>query len=113
MPMHEALGIATKGSAEVFGMAGDLGALEAGKLADIALIDLSGLHHQPLYNIGASLIYSARASDVQTVICDGEVIMKDRQLLTIDKAEVVEQVRKSMARLSKSSGKQIQSYDNV
>jgi 5-methylthioadenosine/S-adenosylhomocysteine deaminase len=111
MPMHEALGIATHGSAEVIGLGADLGALEAGKLADIALLDLSGLHHQPLYNIAASLIYSARASDVQTVICDGEVIMKDRQLLTIDKAEVVEQVRNSMARLSKASGKQIQAYE--
>jgi 5-methylthioadenosine/S-adenosylhomocysteine deaminase len=110
LPMHEALHIATRGSAEVFGMGADLGALEVGKLADIALIDLSGLHHQPLYNIAASLIYSARASDVQTVICDGQVLMKDRQLLTIDKAEVLEQVRKSMARLSKASGKQIQSY---
>ena len=110
MPLHESLGIATKGSAEVFGLGADLGALEAGKLADIALVDLSGLHHQPLYNIAASLIYSARASDVQTVICDGEVIMKDRQLLTIDKAQVVEEVRKSMARLSKATGKQIQSY---
>jgi 5-methylthioadenosine/S-adenosylhomocysteine deaminase len=110
LPMHEALHIATRGSAEVFGMGADLGALELGKLADITLVDLSGLHHQPLYNIAASLIYSARASDVQTVICDGQVLMKDRQLLTIDKAEVLAQVRKSMARLSKASGKQIQSY---
>jgi 5-methylthioadenosine/S-adenosylhomocysteine deaminase len=111
LPLHEALHIATKGSAEVFGMGADLGALEVGKLADIALVDLSGLHHQPLYNIAASLIYNARATDVQTVICDGQVLMKDRQLLTIDKAQVVEEVRKSMARLSKASGKRIQLYE--
>lgn len=100
LPMHEALDIATRGSAKVYGMPDDLGVLEAGRLADIALIDLSGLHHQPLYNIGATLIYNARASDVQTVICDGQVLMKDRQLLTIDKAEVVEQVRLGMVRLA-------------
>jgi 5-methylthioadenosine/S-adenosylhomocysteine deaminase len=100
MPMHEALDIATKGSAQVYGMPDDLGVLEAGRLADIALIDLSGLHHQPLYNIGATLIYNARASDVQTVICDGQILMRDRELLTIDKAEVVEQVRLGMARLA-------------
>lgn len=100
MPMHEALDIATRGSAQIYGMPNDLGVLEAGRLADIALIDLSGLHHQPLYNIGATLIYNARASDVQTVICDGQILMLNRELLTIDKAEVVEQVRLGMARLA-------------
>jgi 5-methylthioadenosine/S-adenosylhomocysteine deaminase len=100
LPMHEALDIATRGSAKIYGMPDDLGVLEAGRLADIALIDLSGLHHQPLYNIGATLIYNARASDVQTVICDGQILMRDRELVTIDKAEVIEQVRLGMARLA-------------
>lgn len=112
MPMHEALDIATKGSAQIYGMPDDLGILEAGRLADIALIDLSGLHHQPLYNIGATLIYNARASDVQTVVCDGQILMRDRELLTIDKAEVVEQVRLGMARLAeKVPNARIQVYE--
>src|SRR5690606_5633691 len=68
MPLHETLAIATSDSARVYGMGDDLGAIEVGKLADITLIDLSGLHHQPVHNIGANLVYSARASDVQTVI---------------------------------------------
>ncbi len=101
MPLHETLEIASKDSARVYGMGDDLGAIEVGKLADITLIDLSGLHHQPVHNIGANLVYSARASDVQTVICDGQVLMQDRQLLTIDKAEVVSQVRESMERIAK------------
>ncbi|GAB5492977.1 MAG: amidohydrolase [Phototrophicaceae bacterium] len=101
MPLHEVLAIATTDSAKVYGMGDDLGALEVGKLADITLIDLSGLHHQPLHNIGANLVYSARASDVQAVICDGQVIMYDRQLLTIDKAEVISQVQASMERIAK------------
>lgn len=112
LPMHEALDIATRGSATIYGMTDNLGALEAGKLADIALVDLSGLHHQPLYNIGATLIYNTRASDVQTVICDGQILMKDRELLTIDKAEVVEQVRLGMARLAeKVPNTRIQVYE--
>lgn len=101
MPLHEVLTIATTDSAKVYGMGDDLGALEVGKLADITLMDLSGLHHQPLHNIGANLVYSARSSDVQTVICDGQVIMHDRQLLTIDKAEVISQVQASMERIAK------------
>lgn len=111
LTLHQALAIATTGSAQVFGMPDDLGVLEAGRLADIALVDLGGLHHQPLYNIGASLIYNSRASDVQTVICDGQILMKDRQLLTIDRAEVVENVRQSMERLSaRVPGARIQVY---
>lgn len=101
MPLHETLTIATRDSAKVYGMGDDLGALEVGKLADITLIDLSGLHHQPVHNIGANLVYSARASDVQTVICDGQVLMQDRQLLTIDKSEVISQVKASMERIAK------------
>ncbi|MDQ7035472.1 MAG: amidohydrolase [Anaerolineae bacterium] len=112
MPLAEALYIATQGSAKVYGQADKLGSLEVGKLADIALIDLSGTHHQPLYNIGASLVYSARASDVQTVICDGQILMRDRQLLTINKDEVLANVRAGMQRLTqKVSGVQIQIYE--
>ena len=103
--------IATQGSAKVYGQPQDLGALQAGKLADMILVDLSGTHHQPLYNIGASLVYSARSSDVQTVICDGQILMRDRKLLTIDKDEVIANVRAGMHRLvQKVPGVNIQIY---
>ncbi|MEL6524777.1 MAG: amidohydrolase [Chloroflexota bacterium] len=112
LTLHDALTIATHESAAVYGQGEELGALEAGKLADIVLIDMSGLHHQPIHNIAANLLYSARTSDVRTVLCDGQVIMRDRELLTIDKAEVVAQVRMSMERLAtKVPGARIQMYD--
>lgn len=112
LPLAESLYIATQSSGKVYGKADDLGALEVGKLADIALLDLSGTHHQPLYDIGASVVYSARSSDVQTVICDGQILMRDRQLLTIDKDEVLENVRAGMKRLTqKIDGVSIQIYD--
>lgn len=111
LPLHETLYIATQESAQVYGMGDELGTLEAGKLADIALVDLSGLHHQPLHNIAANLVYSARASDVQTVICDGQVIMQDRELLTMDKGEIIDNVRAGMERLAeKVPGARIQMY---
>mgnify|MGYP000741515857 CR=1 FL=1 len=111
MTIAEALTIATRDSAKVVGLGDQIGALEVGKLADIILVDVSGLHHQPLYNLGASLVYSARASDVQTVIVNGDVIMRDRRLLTLDKAEIIANVRASMARLSQRRVEQrIQTY---
>ncbi|MEP7291343.1 MAG: amidohydrolase [Chloroflexota bacterium] len=113
MPIAQALAIATQGSARVYGLPGELGAVTPGYLADLILIDLSGTHHQPLYNLPASLVYNLQAHDVQTVIIDGQVVMRDRRLLTIDKAEVFAQVRSRMERLSSiDPAKRIQTYDN-
>ena len=76
LTIGQALTIATSESARVYGAAHELGDLAAGKLADIILVDLSGAHHFPLNSVPASLVYNARASDVRTVICDGQIIMR-------------------------------------
>ncbi len=113
MPIGQALAIATHGSARVYGQPDELGSVTPGYLADLILIDLNGTHHQPLYNIPASLVYNMQAPDVRTVIIDGQVVMHDRQLLTIDKAEVIAQVRSRMSRLSQlDPEKRIQRYGN-
>lgn len=101
MTIPEVLYIATRGSARVIGLADQIGAVEPGYLADLILVDMSGTHVQPLHSITASLIYATRASDVQTVIVDGKVIMRDRQLLTLNKAEILEQVNQAMQRLAR------------
>lgn len=111
MSIGEALTVATRESARVFGLGDSLGQLAPGKLADIILIDLGGAHHQPLYNAPASLVYQLRPGDVQTVICDGQVVMRDRELLTIDKQAVIEHLREQRARLSqRPTDRRIQTY---
>jgi len=100
LKVGEALTIATRESARVYDLPDDLGHLAPGFLADISLVDLSGPHNQPPHDPAANLVYSVRASDVQTVICDGKVLMRDRELLTLDKAEIIARVGESMARLS-------------
>lgn len=113
MPIGQALQIATQGSAQVYGQPDDLGVVAAGYLADVILVDLGGTHHQPLYNPPMSLVYNVQPPDVRTVIIDGEIVMRDRQLLTIDKAEVFAQVRARMGRLATlDPEKRIQTYDN-
>jgi 5-methylthioadenosine/S-adenosylhomocysteine deaminase len=97
----QALTIATRESAKVFGLPDDLGLVAPGFLADLILVDLSGTHNQPLHDPAANLVYSARAPDVKTVICDGRVLMRDRELLTLDKQEIVTRVAESMARLAR------------
>ncbi len=88
MPVAETLTIATRDSARVYGLPDDLGHLAPGFLADVVLVDLGGAHTQPRHDPAATLVYSTRASDVSTVICDGRVLMRDRRLLTLDLGEI-------------------------
>ncbi|MCY4072870.1 MAG: amidohydrolase [Chloroflexi bacterium] len=99
LTIPQALAIATKESASVYGQGDELGDLAEGKLADIILVDLSGTHHLPLNSITASLVYNARAGDVRTVICDGRIIMRERRHLTLDKSEIMENILPRMERL--------------
>jgi len=101
LPVGEALTIATRDSARVFGLPDDLGRLEPGFLADMIMIDLGGPHNQPPHDPAANVVYSVRASDVHTVICDGRVVMRDRELLTLDIGDIKARVGESMRRLSR------------
>ncbi|MCB0084166.1 MAG: amidohydrolase family protein, partial [Caldilineaceae bacterium] len=97
---------------QVVNLASQLGKLAPGYLADIVLVDMSGAHHQPLHSRTASLVYNTHASDIQTVIVNGRVLMQDRQLLTLDKAEIIAEVQRSMARLAQRiPNKRIQVYN--
>ena len=101
LTVGQALTIATRESARVFGLPEDLGHLAPGFLADLILVDVGGPHNQPIHDPAANLVYSVRPSDVRTVICDGKVLMRDRQLLTLDKTEIISRVGEGMERLSK------------
>ena len=99
LPLAEALYIATRESARVFGREKQLGKLASGYLADLILINLDGAHHQPNHNIPANLVYSMRPGDVRTVIVDGRIVMRDRQILTVDKTEVLDRVQATVKKL--------------
>jgi 5-methylthioadenosine/S-adenosylhomocysteine deaminase len=112
MTIAEALAIATQGSAAVVGLSDKIGRLSPGYLADIILVDLNQAHCQPLHSITASLVYNVRAGDVQTVIVDGRIVMRNRQLLTLDKTQIIKEVNKNMTRLAQRvPEKRIQLYN--
>lgn len=112
LTIPQALTIATQESAQVYGQADDLGDLAVGKLADIILVDLTGVHHQPLNSVTASLVYNTRAGDVQTVICDGQVIMHNREHQTLDKGEILDNILPRMERLrQRDNAHRIQTYN--
>jgi 5-methylthioadenosine/S-adenosylhomocysteine deaminase len=100
LPIPEALDIATRGSAAALGLGDRIGTLAPGYQADLLLVDTRGAHWQPPHNLTAGLVYSARASDVHTVMVAGRVIMSERRLLTLDKERVLAEVASTMERLS-------------
>ena len=64
-----------------------------------------------MHSLGAALVYTVRASDVDSTIVDGRVLMRDRQLLTLDKAAIKREVAARSKRFGQRKlGKQIQTY---
>jgi 5-methylthioadenosine/S-adenosylhomocysteine deaminase len=109
---RQALHHATLQSARAVGLGESIGRLEPGRRADIILVDLAGPHAQPVHDLAATLVHSAKASDVRTTIVDGRVLMRDRELLTIDVDAVVHEMAERMpALLDRSHGRRIQDYD--
>ena len=83
------LRMATIDGARALGLDSEIGSLEVGKRADVAVLKLGQLHTAPAAEVVSSLVYAATASDVQTVIIDGQEVMRDRTLLTLDEAQVI------------------------
>ncbi|MFF0301935.1 amidohydrolase [Streptomyces sp. NPDC004562] len=109
---RQALHHATLQSARAVGLGDTVGSIAPGRRADIVLVDLGGPHTQPVHDLAATLVHSARSSDVRTTIVDGRVLMRDRELLTIDVPSVVRELGERLpALLDRGHGRRIQEYD--
>ncbi len=91
MPASQCLKLATRGGAKVLGLA-RVGRLQTGMLADLIIIDLNKPHLTPFYNSDL-LVYAAKGADVKSSIINGQLVMEDRELLTIDVAETIQKVK--------------------
>jgi 5-methylthioadenosine/S-adenosylhomocysteine deaminase len=110
MPLAEILQIAYTGGACVLRQP-ELGELEPGKLADIVLLRQDRAAAIPRLNPAANLVYALGAADVDTVICNGKVLMKNRRLLTLDKGRIKQEVESRLERLSQRvPGRQVAVY---
>ncbi len=108
---RQALQHATLQSAQALGLGERIGSLAPGRRADLVLVDLSGPHTQPVHDLAATLVHSARSSDVTTTIVDGQVLMRERKLLTVDVSETVAELTERLPRLvDRSHGQRIQTY---
>ncbi len=98
LPAQDALAMATVNGARVLGLK-DVGPLKPGNKADIILVNLDRPHFYPRHNLMAHLVYAARASDVETVIIDGRLVMENREILTLDEERIYYEVQKRAEKL--------------
>ncbi|MFB6196848.1 MAG: amidohydrolase [Halobacteriaceae archaeon] len=92
VPANVAVEFATVGGSAMLGI--DAGRIEPGALADLAIIDLQSPHLTPVHNHVSHLAYAARGGDVKHTICNGDVLMRDRELTTLDSGNVMSNARR-------------------
>ena len=87
------LEMATLNGARALGLGDSLGSLEPGKKADFITIDTDAPHLQPVWNPVATAVFAAQGRDVDTVVIDGRVVMRNRVVLTMDEPAILDDVR--------------------
>jgi 5-methylthioadenosine/S-adenosylhomocysteine deaminase len=98
------LQLATIDGAKAVGLASDLGTLEPGKKADVIVVRLNQLHTSPRTDLPSTLVYAAEAEDVDTVVIDGELAMRERKLMTIDESTTIKDADIEQAKLLNRAG---------
>ena len=94
MPPLTVVEMATKGSARALHMDDKIGSLETGKLADIIVVDTKAPNMVPVYSPYAALVYGANGANVRHTIVDGVILMEDRQLLTVNENEIIQDAQR-------------------
>lgn len=89
LPAGKVLEMATVDAAKALGMENEIGSLEAGKKADVILVDWFKPHLVPMNMPVYRLVYFAQGEDVSTVLVDGRILMRDRRVLTVNEEDVL------------------------
>ncbi len=92
---QQVLEMSTIKSAKALGLESDIGSLEPGKKADLITLDPKKTHMIPVLDVIGAVVYSANGSDVSDVIVDGELIMENRTIRTVDEGTILERVQKA------------------
>jgi 5-methylthioadenosine/S-adenosylhomocysteine deaminase len=101
---EQAFELATIRGAQALHLENEIGSIEKGKRADIVIVERDSLNQIPLYNIYSDLVYATKAWDVETVIINGRIVMRDRLLLTLDETAIKASARVFRDQVMKSLG---------
>ena len=101
---EDVLWMACRGGAAAFGLPEKIGSLEVGKKADVVIVDLDTPMAVPVHRIPSALVYNASVRDVDTVIVDGRILMKDKEIEFLDEKALLREARQSCANLFKRAG---------
>jgi 5-methylthioadenosine/S-adenosylhomocysteine deaminase len=101
LPALTALQMATINGAKALGLGKQIGSIEIGKRADLVLMNLQSLHTLPDYDPVSAIVYAAQTDNVETVLIDGKVVMRNRKLLTLDENKVMAEAEKEARRFAK------------
>jgi len=98
--------MATIDGARALHLEKEIGSLEPGKKADVIVISLDTPNAVPMYDVYAQIAYSLKASDVETVIIGGRVVMRDHKLITVDEPAAIAKAREYQKTVAASLGMQ-------
>ena len=102
LPAEQVVAMATINGARALHMEKQIGSLEAGKKADVILIRTDAPHATPMYNIYSQLVYALKASDVDSVIVGGKIVMEHRRILTLDEPQILAKAREYAKKIQAS-----------
>jgi 5-methylthioadenosine/S-adenosylhomocysteine deaminase len=102
LPARQAIEMATILGARALGMDKEIGSLEAGKKADLIVLNLDSANSVPLYNVESQIVYALKASNVDSVMVNGRWVMRDGKVLTLDEQQVLRQAREYGERIRTS-----------
>jgi 5-methylthioadenosine/S-adenosylhomocysteine deaminase len=104
LPARDVVWMATREGARALGLEAEIGSIETGKKADLVLLDRDRPHLCPSVDPWSAIVYSARGTDVRTVLVDGEVLVHDFALTRQDAAAVTATARSAAAELARRAG---------
>jgi 5-methylthioadenosine/S-adenosylhomocysteine deaminase len=104
LPAARVLRMATRDGARALGLEAEIGSIEAGKRADITVVELERLHTTPRPDVVSTVVYAAGARDVRDVLIDGRAVLRDGALTTLDEREVVAEAGRQYGMLAARSG---------
>ncbi len=102
LPAEQVVEMATIGGARAIHQEKLIGSLEAGKKADLILVDTTAPHATPMYNVYSELVFALKASDVRTVVVGGKIVMDDRKMTTLDEPAILAKANEYKAQIQKS-----------